>query len=147
MMHIIAGWKQTQLRRATKISNIMSGSLPQEIVIILQKIGGRFFRRPARDVAFWLACVPLVIPAPLIAGVIALSRRKSGDADPQWRLILCISVVNFLLSILLLTWLYYLLGEWVLDRFHDLISPFFLWPSEPDALIIPVQEFNEDYIL
>lgn len=107
----------------------MARLVPRDILLLLQRIGGGLAHRPARDVALWLSVVPFVLPAPLVAGMIALSRRKSGDTDPRWGKVLALSSANVLLSLTLLIYGYHLLGELVLDRVNDLFDPFPLWQS------------------
>lgn len=112
--------------------------LPREIVNFLERLGFRFISHPARDVALWLACIPFILPAPVIAGFIALSKRIKGDRDPRWSLILTLSVINFILSAAVLAWISMLLGGWMADRLNDLLGPLFLWPSNPSPDSIPV---------
>lgn len=116
----------------------MAGALPREIQLILQRIHGRLVSRPARDVALWLACVPFVLPAPLIAGVIALSKRMKGERDPRWRIVLAISCANFVLSAVLLAVLYSILGDWIILRLNELLGPLFFWPYDPEPRAIQV---------
>lgn len=125
-------------QRAPKPPVDMTRVLPREIVLVLQRVGGRLASHPARDVALWLACVPLILPAPVIAGSIALSSRIKGNRDPRWRLVIAISIVNFLLSAVAVAWISTILGGWVADRLHDLLGPLFLWPSDPRPTPIPV---------
>jgi len=125
-------------RRAPKLQDKMSGVVPREIINLLRRVGGRFSHRPARDVALWLSLVPLLLPGHVIAGTIAVAKRNHGDTDPRWSLVLSISAANFILSFIALIWLYYLLGEWVLDRLNDLLGPFFLWPSDSGSSAVPV---------
>jgi hypothetical protein len=71
------------------------------------------------------------LPAPLIAGVLALSEKRKGTIDPRWNAILAISSVNLLLSAALMIWLSTIAGDWMLDRLDELLGPFFLWPEQP----------------
>jgi len=44
----------------------------------LDRVFGRFADRSAREVTPWIACITLVLPAPVIAGFIAFSKRNGG---------------------------------------------------------------------
>jgi len=110
--------------------------LRHEIAVLFGNIRAKFFQRPARDVALWLAAIPLLLPAHLIAAIIALSRRNDGDLDPRWNLVLAISIANFLLSIALLIWGYYLFSEWLFGHLHKLLGPLFPWPSNEGPLTV-----------
>ncbi len=112
--------------------------LPPEIMNLLDRVFGRFADRSARDVTLWIACIPLVLPAPVIAGFIALSKRSGGDRDERWRLILMISAVNFALSAVVLAWLSTMLGGWMTDRLHELFGPLYLFSPKPGSISIPV---------
>lgn len=125
-------------QRAHKPLANMARILPIDIAHVLQRLGGRFFRRPTRNVALWLACIPLVLPAPVIAGVIAFSELMKGDRDARWVLVLAISTANFLLSAVAIALISNLFGDWMVDRLDDLFGPFFLWPNDPGPTPIPV---------
>lgn len=116
----------------------MARELPRDIQLLLQRIHGRLGGHPARDVALWLACIPFVLPAHLVAGAIAVSRRRKGDLDPRWRLVLLISFVNFLVSAIVLSLLYSIIGDWIIVRLEELLGPFFLWPSNPGSSVTEV---------
>lgn len=110
--------------------------LPPEIMNLLDRVFCRFAGRPARDVTLWLACIPLVLPAPIIATFIALAKKNGGDHDKRWRQILIISAVNFALSAIVLAWLSSILGGWMTERLHDLFGPLFLLsPKDAPAAI------------
>ena len=125
-------------QRARKPLAEMARVLPLDIANVLQRLSGRFARRPARDVALWLACIPLVLPAPVIAGGIAFSERIKGDRDARWWLVIALSVVNFVLSAVAITWIFTLFGGWMVDQLNGLFGPFFLWPADPSPRPIPV---------
>lgn len=127
------------LRRRARMPPVeMARILPREIVNLLERLGSRFAGRPARDMALWLACIPFVLPAPVIAGIIALSKRTKGDRDPRWRLVLTLSSANFLLSAAALAWIAALLGGWMAGHLDDFFGPLFFWPSDPGSHSIPV---------
>lgn len=111
----------------------MTRVLRGEVFYFLQRVGGRFARRPARDVALWLACIPLVLPSPVVAASIAISARLKGDTDPRWWLILALSAGNFLLSVVAIVWISTFFGNWMIDRMHDFLGPFFFWPAGPST--------------
>lgn len=125
-------------RHVPKLPAKMSKALSSEVSTFLHRIGGRFVRRPAHEVAFWLACIPLIIPAPLLASAIALSKLHKEDNKTGWVLILVASTINLLISAFLLTWLYFTLGDWILDRLRELLGPFLIWPTAPEVKSIPV---------
>lgn len=114
----------------------MSQFTQHEASRLLQRVLGKFARRPAVDVALWLACIPLILPAPVIAGVIAGSARAKGDKDASWNAVILLSILNFLISSMILAWIASVFGEWILERLRDFLGPFFLWPepSTPETM-------------
>lgn len=125
-------------QHAPKLPHDMKSVLPREVLHVLHCVGGQFARRPAREVALWLACIPLVLPSPLVAGSIAVSARLKGDRDPRWWLIMALSMVNFFLSALALVWISTFFGNWMVDRLNDLLGPLFIWPADRGPISIPV---------
>jgi hypothetical protein len=125
-------------RQEPKLTADVAPALPREIINLLKRVGDKLGRRPAKDVALSLACVPLVLPAPIIAGMIALSERVKGNRDPQWRLVLAISISNFVISVIALAGIAMLLGGWMAEQLNDFLGPLFLWPSSPDPESIAV---------
>ncbi|MFT6091854.1 MAG: hypothetical protein ACJAWM_001668 [Sulfitobacter sp.] len=111
---------------------------PAEIMNLLDRVFGRFAGRPARDVTLWLACIPLVLPAPVIAAIIAISKLNAGSHDERWRQILMISALNFVLSTIVLAWGSTILGGWMTERLHDLFGPLFLFSPKADATSVSV---------
>lgn len=112
--------------------------MSREIVYFVQRLLGRYARMPAKDIALWLSCVPLVLPAPLVAGTLALSERIKGDSDPRWNIVMVLSVLNFLLSAVAIVWISTLFGDWLVDKMHELLGPLFFWPSRSGPPVINV---------
>lgn len=138
MTHTIAGWTLVQQQLAPKLLPEMTISMSREIVYFVQRLLGRYARMPAKDIALWLSCVPLVLPAPLVAGTLALSERIKGDSDPRWNLVMVLSVLNFLLSAVAIVWISTLFGDWLVDKLHELLGPLFFWPSTSGPPVINV---------
>jgi hypothetical protein len=111
---------------------------PAEIMNLLDRVFGRLSGRPARDVTLWLACIPLVLPAPVIAAVIAISKLNAGSHDERWHQILLISALNFILSAILLAWGSTILGGWVAERLQDLFGPLFLFSPKANATSVSI---------
>lgn len=125
-------------RHALRLQHDMTRVLPREVLLVLQRAGGQFARRPAREVALWLACVPLILPSPVVAGALAISARLKGDTDARWWLIMALSAVNFALSSVAIVWISTFFGNWMVDRLNDLLGPFFIWPTDRSLISIPV---------
>lgn len=104
-------------------------NMAYEVSQVLHRAFGRHARRPAKEIALWLACIPLVLPAPLIAGIMAVSAKWQGNIDPRWTLVLAVSVANFVLSAVAIAWLSTIFGGWLVERLRELFGPFILWPA------------------
>lgn len=115
-------------------------NMAHEVSQVLHRTLGRHARRPAREIALWLACIPLVLPAPLIAGIMAVSAKWRGNSDPRWALVMAISAANFVLSAMAIAWLSALFGGWLIERLNELFDPFILWPAGPSPTVrqVPV---------
>jgi polyferredoxin len=115
-------------------------NMTHEVTQVLQRAFGRHARRPATKIALWLAFIPLMLPAPLIAGIMAVSARWRGNSDPTWTLIMAISAANFMLSAVAIAWLSTLFGGWLVERLREFFDLFILWPITPSPAVrqVPV---------
>lgn len=133
-----AGWRPMPLPRARRPRADMVQNMSADITQILTRVGERLGAHPARDVAFWLACIPFVLPAPLIAGIVAIRAFAKGAPDARWKLVISIAAINFILSAMAIAGALMLLGDWMIARLDELPWIFLFWLSGPQAREVPV---------
>lgn len=132
-MHLSGGWKQTPLLHVPKMRfdpNFHVGhvrQLPPFLQRVVRKIGSR----PARQVAFWLALVPIVLPAPTLALIISYRAVTNSKASRRfWFATAAIAVTNLILSSFILAEIWTHVGELLLGLLGN--PPF--WSDPKSAL-------------
>lgn len=81
-------------------------------------------KTPARNAALWLACIPLLLPAPVISLAIIFSGFTKGSRDPKLPIVMALATANIIISTVVLVKVNKFIGAWMVDRINEFIELF-----------------------